>query len=105
MEAANAQGGEDNITVLLFELVAGDDPGVARRGHGGAVTRAGKSEDGAGSRPDTLTPEPQEVDEAADLPVPLRRHGAGAGGRLAAILLIAAVLIIGALLLYWGVVR
>ncbi len=39
VEAANAQGGEDNITVLLFELVAGDDPEVGRRGHGGRLTQ------------------------------------------------------------------
>ena len=102
--AANAEGGEDNITVLLFELVAGDDPGVAAETaeDGGA---AGESGDGTGSRPDTPTREPQEVERAPDLPAPLRRHGAGAGGRLAAILLIAAVVIVGALLLYWGVVR
>jgi PPM family protein phosphatase len=101
--AANAEGGEDNITVLLFELVTGD-PGAAAgaEADGGA---AGESEDGIGSRPDTLTREPQEVDGAPDLPAPSRRHGAGAGGRLAAILLIAAVVIGGALLLYWGVVR
>ena len=34
-----------------------------------------------------------------------RKHGAGPGGRLAAILFILAVLVVGALVLYWGITR
>jgi protein phosphatase len=98
--AANAMGGEDNITVVLFELVSDDaevvetvapagapSPGaaVAAEDDGGQVSAASESEATTEESP--------------------RRFGAGAGGRLAAILLIVLVVAIGALVLYWGLTR
>lgn len=87
VEAANARGGEDNITVVLFELVEGDAPLEE------AVTTQARSE------PAEPTPEPPDPDEQ------VAHHGAGPGGRVAALLVVAGVAIIGALLLYWGVSR
>ncbi|HJS49259.1 MAG TPA: Stp1/IreP family PP2C-type Ser/Thr phosphatase [Gaiellaceae bacterium] len=85
--AANARGGEDNITVVLFELVEGEAPVEET-----AVTEAV-------SEPTGPTP------ETADPGIEVGHHGAGPGGRAAALLLVAAVLVIGAIVLYWGVTR
>jgi protein phosphatase len=92
VSAANAHGGEDNITVVLFEVVAGDPEPATERApetaaDGRPVAAASASVDGA---------RPAE---------PLRRHGAGAGGRLPAVLLVVAVLVLGILVLYWGISR
>ena len=92
--AANQQGGEDNITVVLFELAEGDAPAAE-------PARA----DTPGSDPTSVEPAQtaptQEAGEASE--VDLRKHGAGPGGRLTAIASIVAVLVIGALALYWGI--
>lgn len=82
--AANERGGEDNITVVLFEMVEAD-----------AVVEE---------------PEPVELDGAAPLAIPtdenaLSRHGAGPGGRIAALLLLATTMAGAAILLYWGIKR
>jgi PPM family protein phosphatase len=84
--AANAQGGEDNITVVLFELVEGESE---------THTQA------------EATPE-EAADPVAERPEPtgdVRTHGAGPGGRIASLALIAAILVIGLLGLYWGINR
>ena len=90
--AANRQGGEDNITVVLFELVEGDPP---------------EEEPPAIVEPEapdeTSEPEAQADDVPDASEADLHKHGAGPGGRLAAIALIVGVLVVGALLLYWGV--
>jgi len=85
--AANAQGGEDNITVVLFEVVDGDPE---------PLREADSVESGA---------EPDLVDRApAEEPVAeVRTHGPGPGGRIAAIALIALVVTVGVLVLYWGI--
>ena len=83
--AANAHGGEDNITVVLFELIDGEPELVAAP----AVVRG---------------PEPvPEVTAENDADV--SRHGAGAGGRLTALALIALIALVGVLVLYWGISR
>ena len=95
--AANARGGEDNITVVLFELEEGEpdttEPGPEPTGEppstapetqaGPAVTASAPSEHG-----DRVV-----------------KHGAGPGGRLAALALIVAVVVIGLLALYWGLTQ
>jgi PPM family protein phosphatase len=88
--AANAEGGEDNITVVLFELVEGDpDPEPE--------PEPATADDG----------DANELDETSAVPVPqdVRTHGAGPGGRLAALGAIALVLVVGVLVLYWGIKR
>jgi PPM family protein phosphatase len=94
--AANAQGGEDNITVVLFELI--DDAAVT---HEDAVAEveAGKGAEHIATRQNAVAA-PTVTDEGSP-----RRHGAGKGGRLAAILLVVAVLGLGLLVLYWGISR
>ncbi len=89
VEAANRAGGEDNITVVVFELTEGDPP----------------------ERP--VTPPTQAVEEAVTAPTTevtrpgrsVRRHGAGGGSRWPALLFLLAVLLVGALALWWGISR
>jgi serine/threonine protein phosphatase PrpC len=81
--AANAEGGEDNITVVLFEVVEGEAETVAA----------------ASTEPDPQHP------AAAATEASVRTHGAGPGGRLTALALIALVLVVGLLALYWGISR
>lgn len=99
--AANARGGEDNVTVVLFELLAEEPP--AEAADAGAQAQALEPEPpGGGDQPPlSSAPAPE-----AELPVPApTRHGAGPGGRLGALLLIGAALGAALLLLYWGVAR
>ena len=83
--AANAQGGEDNITVVLFELVDGEPETDA------APERVTDAEPTGAAAPETV----------ADV----RTHGAGPGGRLMSLGLIALVVVVGLLALYWGISR
>ena len=85
--AANAHGGEDNITVVLFELADGEpDPPLEPEG-------------------DDATPVPATGGSTTESAADVRRHGAGHGGQLAALTLIALVVIVGVLALYWGISR
>ena len=98
--AANARGGEDNITVVLFELVEAAE---------------GASEDGVapvqaapGPQPteDGPTPEGDTPSQGSEAAAPeATRHGAGPGGRIAALVLLAALLAIAVLALYTGINR
>jgi protein phosphatase len=76
--AANAAGGEDNVTVVVFALDESDEPEP------------------------TAEPRPEPAAEAP--PEPMRRHGAFAGGRLGGFAAIAAAAL-AALLLLWGLKR
>jgi serine/threonine protein phosphatase PrpC len=91
--AANAHGGEDNITVVLFELVDGEAPvgEVAEISIVGVDRAESVPVDRASHTPD----------EDADV----NRHGAGPGGQLASLALIALVVVVGLLALYWGISR
>jgi len=104
ISAANARGGEDNITVVLFEIVDDDapDPLPEREPVIEETVLPATSEltDGDG---------PMEVSAAAagpaaaEIELEATRHGAGPGGRIAALLFIVSVLAIGLLVLYLAV--
>jgi protein phosphatase len=87
--AANERGGEDNITVVLFEMVEQD----------AVVPEAEPEPPATTGIPEAGLPSDHGEHDAASP----TRHGAGPGGRVAALLLIAAVLGVAALLLYWGI--
>jgi len=99
--AANARGGDDNVTVVLFEIVADAvDPGRTD----GEATLTGVPTPVEAPQP-TETVEVEEA-ETEDAPSSARRRfGAGPGGRVAALLLIVAVLGLGLLALYWAFTR
>jgi len=92
---ANAEGGDDNITVLLFEIVDGEPEPLEDVG-GKTDATAATDGDGAVAQPEA--PQPERTGK-------LRKHGAGPGGRLAAIVFLVAVLVVAALVLYWGITR
>lgn len=88
--AANEAGGEDNITIVAFEVTEGEPP----------------------ERPapaPVATPATEDVpaDDEAPAPAPddVRRHGAGNGSRWPALLFLAAVTLLAALALWWGLTR
>jgi PPM family protein phosphatase len=87
--AANERGGEDNITVVLFEVIEGE------------TLSEPEQESGATSDPAEAGPPTLEPDAGGDV----RHHGAGPGGRVAAIVLVALVVVVGLLALYWGITR
>jgi protein phosphatase len=86
--AANAAGGEDNVTVVLFEVVDA----------GSALPSLDATE-----VPATAAGEP--LDEDGPTLEDVRRHGAGKGSRWPALLLVLAILAIAAFALWWGLVR
>ncbi len=88
--AANRAGGEDNVTVVLFELVDGEPP----------------------PRPVPAAPDERETTaESVTAPPPavngdeVSRHGAGKGSRWPALLFLLALLAIGLFLVWWSLVR
>jgi serine/threonine protein phosphatase PrpC len=87
--AANARGGEDNVTVVLFELEEGEEAAPGAREP--ATTEVGVVE--------TVAEEPEQPDAR---PEGVSTHGAGPGGRLTAILLVLGVVALALLALYWG---
>jgi len=97
--AANARGGEDNITVVLFEIVDDHTPDPS--------PEPKPMIEEASSPPASELPEEEAQAEAAGEPVGAEpepsRHGAGAGGRVAALALIVTVLVVGLLVLYLAV--
>jgi len=92
VDAANAAGGEDNVTVVLFEVVDGE-PAVE--------VEAGAEEPVAGVHPAPSAP----TAAGATTPPAMRRSGTPAGSRWPALLLIAAVVIVAVLLVLVGLTR
>jgi protein phosphatase len=92
VDAANQAGGDDNVTVVAFELVEGDEPPVD-------LTPATDetAEDVAVGGDEAST----AVAPGADAPV--TRHGAGKGGRLLALVAVLLALAAAILLLWWGI--
>jgi len=95
VKAANDRGGEDNVTVVLFEMVDAERPPEIEPADA-------EHEDESG--PDTLEfiaaelePEASSGGDQAATP---RRFGAGPGGRLAALLLVVAIVGLGILAVY-----
>jgi serine/threonine protein phosphatase PrpC len=89
VDAANAAGGEDNITVVLFEIADGDpEPTPARA-----------------PAPTPETPIPAHPVVHATRVAPVARSGPGAGSRWPALLLIVAVVLAAGLLVLLGITR
>ncbi len=91
VDEANGAGGIDNITVVLFEILDGDPLPVPEP----------TAEPDADTAEHTLEPTP--VEEA--IPVPVRRHGAGAGGRWLALVAILIAIAVAALVVWWSLQR
>jgi len=83
--AANHAGGVDNITVIVFEIEEGEAP-----------PRSAEPDEPTA---EAVGPVPEIQDSA---PAPVRRHGAGAGGRTLALAAIVLALAAAALLIWWG---
>src|SRR3990170_8231433 len=75
---ANARGGEDNVTVVLFELVEGETTEEEEQ-----LEEVEPVEQDSASDPG-----PGQTPEADATEADVHRHGAGPGGRMAALLLI-----------------
>lgn len=84
--AANEAGGEDNVTVVLFELVAPRPPSAPDEP--GPDSRAALEDELEG-------PTVEDV----------RRHGAGKGSRWPALLFLLAILLVAAVALWWSLLR
>jgi PPM family protein phosphatase len=114
VSVANARGGQDNITVVLFELV-GDGSTESEVQPVDVELDEPPDVEHEATRPEPTDPPPAEPEPAGQAPAPaaeeepapagLRRHGAGQGGQLAALALIVAIVVVAALILYWGISR
>jgi protein phosphatase len=91
VRAANAAGGEDNVTVVVFEMIDGTP---RPRQPAAAVIRR---ETPAPAGPDDVTTE-SVLDG-------VQRHGAGKGSRWPALLLVLAILAVAALAIWWSFLR
>jgi protein phosphatase len=126
VEAANAHGGEDNVTVVVFEMLgppvetAGpadspldtgvktatspDEDTLEHAPVAVAVATAEAAEDGAAPQEEAEEVEVEDEDEDA-ASASQRRHGAGPGGRIAALTLIVAAVAVGLVVLYLATTR
>ena len=95
--AANAAGGEDNVTVVLFEVVDGEPIGF-RTPPPSLRAETGLEPVNVVTGSDTATSVPLNGDDVS-------RHGPGKGSRWPALLLLVALLAIAAFLVWWSFVR
>ena len=93
--AANDAGGIDNITVVLFEIIEGEPVPLPEPV---AITEPAEE-------PDEDTLEQVVGTPEAAPPAPVRRHGAGAGGRWFALAAIVATLAVAAFIIWWSLGR
>lgn len=98
VRAANQAGGEDNVTVVVFEIITGDPEPPPLEPDGPTAEAA------ATVAPAAETPLPETV-ATAPAAEPVKRHGAGAGGRWLALAAILVALAAAALLVWWGIAR
>jgi serine/threonine protein phosphatase PrpC len=91
VRAANAAGGDDNVTVVLFELVEGDPS--SRDARSAAL-------DG-----DVTAEDVRQVAEPTLDSDDVRRHGAGKGSRWPALLLVLVLITLAALVVWWSFLR
>ena len=89
VQAANAAGGDDNVTVVLFEVVEGSPR-----------PQPPPSPDEL----DAVSVGPDDVTSEAVLD-DVRRHGAGKGSRWPALLFVLAILAAAAIVLWWSFLR
>jgi serine/threonine protein phosphatase PrpC len=100
VDAANRAGGEDNITVVAFEIEEGEPaprPTETTAVHDAASTPL--------AEPDETTMESVTTDGEPAQVAGIRRHGAGPGGRALALAAIVLALAAAAVLIYWGLGR
>jgi protein phosphatase len=90
VQAANEHGGDDNVTVVVFEVLEGEPAERDRR----SAATDGRA---AGEDPDAVTSE-SVLDDVS-------RHGAGRGSRWPALLLVLALLAVAAFAVWWSLVR
>jgi protein phosphatase len=96
---ANRNGGIDNITVVLFEIVEGEAPPAP------VEAAAPEPEPAASPEPDEDTLEQALAAPPAAEPVPVVRHGAGPGGRWFALGAILVAVAAAAFLVWWSLKR
>jgi serine/threonine protein phosphatase PrpC len=98
IDAANAAGGIDNITVVLFEILDGDPVPLPHPEATAVAPDADTAEH-------ALEPDSSTVSRLATPPVPIQRHGAGAGGRWLALFAILLTIAIAGLVIWWSLQR
>ena len=86
VRAANAAGGEDNVTVVVFEIVEGEPRPMP-------------------ASPDETTSEDVAATTASVPVADVRKHGAGKGGRWPALLFVLVLLAVALLLVWWSLLR
>jgi hypothetical protein len=89
VQAANAAGGDDNVTVVLFEVVEGSPR---------------PQPPPPSDQLDAVSVGPDDVTSEAVLD-DVRRHGAGKGSRWPALLFVLAILAAAAIVLWWSFLR
>jgi protein phosphatase len=99
VDAANRAGGEDNITVIVFEAVDGLAEVDGQPAEPDEVTAESQPQVEEEDEEDVAEPEPAPAEP------PVQRHGAGAGSRAVALAAIVVAACVVALLVYWGLGR